>query len=440
MRGAVRQVPEPPIMKPSIPILTVVAAVLAVMVFAQQFAAGAAFLAFAVIAVGVLALAPGRNEPVAAAPEPERRDLVTPAEALAHVVETLPDPAVVVNQDRMTLLFNDPAAKLLDALRKGHNISGAVRAPVVLDALAAVLAGGQSARVDYEQRVPIERRFEVYIAPLPDFSGSALARNARPAALLMLRDLTQQEKVERMRADFVAYASHELRTPLSAVLGFIETLQGAAKDDPEAREQFLELMRVQANRMTRLIGDLLSLSRIELNAHVRPDQRLDLEQAVRHVLEYLTPLAAETGIEIEKRFEVAGAEVLGDWDELVQVVQNLVENAMKYGQSGKRVVVSIEPGADLPGGEASLDLRVRDFGPGIAPEHLPRLTERFYRVDVTQSRAKGGTGLGLAIVKHIVNRHRGRLLIESEPGEGSVFTVRLPQAAVEVPRAEEAAE
>ena len=427
-------------MKPLISILIVVAVVLAALVFAQQIGGGVAVLAFALISVGAVAFGTGRDAPEPATYQPVRNDLVTPAEALAHVVDTLPDPAVVVNEDRVTLVFNDPAAKLLDALRRGQNISGAIRAPVVLDALAAVLADGQGAKVDYEQRVPIERRFEVYIAPLPDFSAADLARTARPAALLLLRDLTQQERVERMRADFVAYASHELRTPLSAVLGFIETLQGAAKEDPAAREQFLELMRVQANRMTRLIGDLLSLSRIELNAHVRPDQRLDLEQAVRHVLEYLTPLAADSGMEIEKQFQEAGVQVLGDWDEIVQVVQNLVENAMKYGQSGKRVVVSVEPGGDLPGGEASLDLKVRDFGPGIAPDHLPRLTERFYRVDVAQSRAKGGTGLGLAIVKHIVNRHRGRLLIESEPGEGSVFTVRLPRAAAEVPHAEEAAE
>ena len=345
---------------------------------------------------------------------------------LKQVVSTLPDPAIALDADGHVVLCNDLAVAMLDALREGQHISSVIRAPTVLDALEGVAKSGETTRVDYEQRVPLERRFEVYIAPLPVPPEAADAKH-EPSLLMMLRDLTQQERVERMRADFVAYASHELRTPLAAVLGFIETLQGAARNDAEAREQFLELMRTQATRMTRLIDDLLSLSRIELNAHVRPDSMVDLEPAVGHVLEYLAPLARDGGIDIETDFRIPGVQVMGDRDELVQVFQNLVENAMKYGQSGKRVEVTVEPGPTSPEGDEFIDLKVRDFGPGISPEHLPRLTERFYRVDVGESRAKGGTGLGLAIVKHIVNRHRGRLIIESAPGEGSTFTIRLPR-------------
>ena len=376
------------------------------------------------------------------AAEPEVIEVPVPAAdstgRMKQVVSTLPDPAITLDAEGHVVLCNDLAVAMLDALREGEHISSVIRAPTVLDALDSVVKSGETTRVDYEQRVPLERRFEVYVAPLPIPPEAADAKH-EPALLMMLRDLTQQERVERMRADFVAYASHELRTPLAAVLGFIETLQGAAKNDTGAREQFLELMRNQANRMTRLIDDLLSLSRIELNAHVRPDSMVDLEPAVNHVLEYLAPLAKDGGIEIETDFRISGARVIGDRDELVQVFQNLVENAMKYGQSGKRVVVLIEAGPASADDEETLDLKVRDFGPGIAPEHLPRLTERFYRVDVGQSRAKGGTGLGLAIVKHIVNRHRGRLIIESQPGEGSTFTVRLPRVVSEAADVQSAA-
>jgi two-component system phosphate regulon sensor histidine kinase PhoR len=191
-------------------------------------------------------------------------------------------------------------------------------------------------------------------------------------------------------------------------------------------------MQAQALRMKRLIEDLLSLSRIELNAHIRPDTTIDLEQAVRHVVEYLAPLARDAGIEVIGTYPQAPIMVQGDWDELVQVFQNLIENAVKYGGEGGSIDVEVVRGADA-GGAPVAEVSVRDHGPGIAPEHIPRLTERFYRIDVGSSRAKGGTGLGLAIVKHIVNRHRGRLVVKSELGAGSTFTVRLParpQAAV----------
>jgi two-component system phosphate regulon sensor histidine kinase PhoR len=226
-----------------------------------------------------------------------------------------------------------------------------------------------------------------------------------------------------MRADFVANASHELRTPLAALSGFIETLQGQARNDPDAQARFLSIMQGQANRMARLIDDLLSLSRIELNAHLRPDKPVELRGIVRQVADGLQMLARDREVAINIIAAVERLEVLGDRDELIRVFENLIENAIKYGASGKRVDVTLA----ATEGSKEAHVAVRDFGPGIAPEHLPRLTERFYRVDIVDSRTQGGTGLGLALVKHILNRHGGRLVIESALGQGATFTAVLPR-------------
>ena len=224
-----------------------------------------------------------------------------------------------------------------------------------------------------------------------------------------------------MRADFVANVSHELRTPLAALTGFIETLQGPARDDPAARERFLGIMQAQAWRMARLIDDLLSLSRIELRAHQRPDTPVDLVPIVRQVADGLQTLARDRDVAVEITAPAEPLMVPGDRDELTRLFENLIENGLKYGASGKRVEIAI-----APDGKGEARVSVRDHGPGIAAEHLPRLTERFYRADVGESRAQGGTGLGLALVKHILNRHHGRLSIDSKVGEGATFTVRLP--------------
>ncbi|HAP46713.1 MAG TPA: two-component sensor histidine kinase, partial [Afipia sp.] len=229
---------------------------------------------------------------------------------------------------------------------------------------------------------------------------------------------------EEMRADFVANASHELRTPLAALSGFIDTLQGPAREDAKARERFLGIMHAQATRMARLIDDLLSLSRVELSAHVRPEKLVDVVPLVRQVVDGLEPLASERQVAIDVELPHEPVVVAGDNEELLRLLENLIENGLKYGASGGRVVVSLTEPAPNDAGE--IRLAVRDFGPGIAPEHLPRLTERFYRVDVGDSRAQGGTGLGLSLVKHILNRHRGRLLIESVPGHGATFTACFP--------------
>ena len=228
-----------------------------------------------------------------------------------------------------------------------------------------------------------------------------------------------------MRADFIANASHELRTPLAALSGFIDTLRGPARDDAVARERFLAIMQAQAGRMARLIDDLLSLSRIELNAHLRPDKDVDLVAILRQVADGLQTLANDRAVEIKITAPPSPLVVLGERDELIRVFENLVENALKYAASGKRVEIELTR-IEAAGGKREAQITVQDYGPGIAPEHLPRLTERFYRVDVAESRAQGGTGLGLALVKHILNRHGGRLTIESTPGQGATFTAHLP--------------
>jgi two-component system, OmpR family, phosphate regulon sensor histidine kinase PhoR len=297
----------------------------------------------------------------------------------------------------------------------------------VLGGIDQVLSSGVLQRIEYSERVPTERTFEVHIGPL---RSDPLGIGLQSGVVLVFRDLTSARRLESMRADFVANASHELRTPLASLLGFIETLQGPARNDPGARERFLDIMREQAQRMKRLIDDLLSLSRIEMRAHVAPSETVDLTSIAAQMVETLAPLARDRGVAIRARLPEHPLPVLGDRDELLRVMENLIENAVKYGESGGKVDVEL---MRIPGrGDAGLPravLSVRDYGPGIAPEHLPRLTERFYRVDVAESREKGGTGLGLAIVKHIVNRHRGHLDIASEPGQGARFAATFPEAA-----------
>ena len=331
---------------------------------------------------------------------------------ICALIEAMPEPVLAMARDGRVMAANRHAKGVLQALKIGGNIALALRDPDILDAIDRVFTTGQTEQVAWRDRVPVERIFDVTVAPVD-------RPNEDRALVLTLHDLTESLRVERMRADFVANASHELRTPLASLLGFVETLQGPARDDARARERFLAIMGDQARRMARLIDDLLSLSRIEQNLHLRPDKAVDLTLVVRHVAETLGPLAAESGVTLAIE-AAAPVLVAGDRDELVRVAENLLENAIKYGAAPGRVEITVAHH------RRTGVLTVRDFGGGIAPEHLPRLTERFYRIDAGQSRAKGGTGLGLAIVKHIVARHRGRLLIESEEGHGTLITVTVP--------------
>jgi two-component system, OmpR family, phosphate regulon sensor histidine kinase PhoR len=401
-------------------VIITAALVFAVLAVTEDLTVAYAFASFSVVAaVALLALRPEGEESRTARPAAVAEHGNDPLRA---VIAGLPDPVIALDRDGRVVALNERARTLAPALRQGEPVSLALRMPELIEAIGRASARGEEQRVEYSERGPLDRWFETIVMPVkrdPALSQPDLV-------LLTFHDLTPLRRVEEMRADFVANASHELRTPLAALSGFIETLQGSARDDAKARQRFLAIMQEQAKRMARLIDDLLSLSRIELNAHRRPDTPVDMVPIVRQVVDSLQTLARDRGVTVN--VEAADAlMVLGDHDELVRIFENLVENALKYGAPGQRVDITLGPGSSIDG-EPEAQVGVRDYGPGIAPEHLPRLTERFYRVDVTESRAQGGTGLGLALVKHILNRHRGRLTIESAPGAGATFTVHLPTA------------
>jgi two-component system, OmpR family, phosphate regulon sensor histidine kinase PhoR len=400
-------------------VLVSAAIVFAGLAFVGALAVVYAVTGFVIVAAAALfALRSGeeRNRPAPPVAVTERGF----GDPLKSFVDGLPDPVIALDRDGRVLALNERARALAPALRQGEPVSLALRMPELIEAVGRASARGEEQRIEYSERGPLDRRFETIVVPVKRDPNA----NRPDLVLMTFHDLTPLRRVEEMRADFVANASHELRTPLAALSGFIETLQGSAREDPKARERFLAIMREQAQRMARLIDDLLSLSRIELNAHRRPDTPVDLVPIVRQVVDGLETLARDRGVSVDV-VAANALSVLGDRDELVRLFENLVENALKYGAPGKRVDIKLAPGSSVDG-EPEAQISVRDYGPGIAPEHLPRLTERFYRVDVTESRAQGGTGLGLALVKHILNRHRGRLTIESAPGAGAAFIVHLP--------------
>jgi two-component system phosphate regulon sensor histidine kinase PhoR len=350
-----------------------------------------------------------------------------PGTGMKVTVDALPTPCFVADGRGITRYVNKQAQKTYEGVKPGDPLSFSLRTPSLLEAFDRVRAKGEAERISWTEKVPTESWYEAHIAPIymPGHAGVEQVPGLPDFILVVIRDLTENRRLERMRTDFVANASHELRTPLASLTGFIETLQGPARDDPDARERFLSIMLDQAGRMRRLIDDILSLSRIELKAHVRPASIVDFAEIVRHSSDALSPLAADMGVEIRLQLPHAPVRIKGERDELIQVTENLIENALKYGHSGQFVDVSLTELADAPEAPA-WQLAIRDFGEGIPPEHLPRLTERFYRVEVDSSRAAKGTGLGLAIVKHILARHRGRLEVESEPGNGATFKVSLP--------------
>jgi two-component system phosphate regulon sensor histidine kinase PhoR len=379
-----------------------------------------ALVGFGVISAAALIEASGQsNDDFAARSREDTRvhpgDLVIDA-----IISGLPDPVIVLERDGIVRAFNTKALDIAPALTPGQPLSFALRNPGVLEALRRAATAGAGLRVEFFQRVPADRWSEAVISPIT----TEAAAGGRGLLVMVFHDMTPLRQVEEMRADFVANASHELRSPLASLSGFIDTLQGPARADPEARERFLGIMKDQADRMARLIDDLLSLSRIELKAHIHPERAIDLVSIVRQVADALQLLARDRGVSIEVDMPDGELMVLGDRDELIRVFENLIENALKYGASGKRIDLALAREGTAEGEEAVVS--VKDYGPGIAPEHLPRLTERFYRVDVAESRAQGGTGLGLALVKHILQRHRGRLSIESALGSGATFAVRLP--------------
>jgi len=334
------------------------------------------------------------------------------------VVDAIPTAALALDAAGTVVHHNRLITELFPKIRNGQPMSQVSRNPDLLAAVDRALASEDRIDVELIERVPVERRVSATV--------SRLGRSVLPSSphlLVTFRDLTEQDKLAQMRADFIANASHEMRTPLASLRAFVETLQGPARDDAVARERFLRLMASQAERMTRLIDDLLSLSRVEMRVHLPPRGIVDLNETAAYVCQSLEPVAEGSRTTLSVARDNAPARIRGDREEIVQVLQNLIQNAIKYGRDGGHVEVRV--GRDAPRGstEAKVWVKVSDDGPGIAPVHLPRLTERFYRVNVASSREKGGTGLGLAIVKHILNRHRGELRIASKLGVGSTFTV-----------------
>jgi two-component system phosphate regulon sensor histidine kinase PhoR len=386
------------------------------------------------------------SSPIPPRPSPE---LVAP---FREMLDRLVDPVLLVEAGgkddvnaRRYLFANAAARDLLRIHRPAGPLTTAIRAPEVLSIVDDALFGAKARDVMYESGGTQDRVWRARAAPLLD------ERRLGRLAVLILRDETEFRRSERTRADFLANASHELRTPLASLSGFIETLRGHARDDEQARDRFLAIMHRQAERMRRLIDDLMSLSRIELGEHIPPAGEVDLGLAVIDVLDALGPLANDRGVTFETRLASVGQAVIpGDRDQILQVVQNLVENALKYSPDAGVVSIEVDANLDLAratapattfSGHLSLltpdhtagvryaVLRVRDAGPGIRRAFLPRLTERFYRVEGQKTGEMAGTGLGLAIVKHITNRHRGGLIVESDEGAGTAFAVYVPMLA-----------
>jgi two-component system, OmpR family, phosphate regulon sensor histidine kinase PhoR len=339
--------------------------------------------------------------------------------AVEAVFAAVPDPQILLDAQRRVIRANPAAMEFIGVAPEASDLAASLRNPAVLAAADAVLAGGPARSVDFTLSLPVERVMQARIARL---EGAALEGIA---AIVTLHDITALKLAEQMRADFVANAGHELKTPLASLVGFIETLLGAARDDTVARERFLGIMRGEAGRMTRLVDDLLSLSRIELNEHVAPTSRVEVGPLIEQVADALELRAADRGMSLSLALPENLPDVYGDEDELAQVFQNLIDNAIKYGKPQTEITVAACAAERAGAANSYVCIAVTDRGDGIPGEHLPRLTERFYRVDTARSRELGGTGLGLAIVKHILNRHRGRLEISSNLGVGSTFTVWL---------------
>ncbi|SDW41399.1 histidine kinase [Ruegeria halocynthiae] len=338
---------------------------------------------------------------------------------LTDLISAIPMPALLVGQTERIVAANTEAQSLLGQAIEGRHFATILRQPQVIDTVEQSLRSKEPGRARHLSNDGAQdTSFEVQSRPV----------NGTDAVLVVFQDVTHLEQAGQMRRDFVANVSHELRTPLTALMGFIETLQGPARDDTAARDRFLQIMADEANRMNRLVGDLLSLNRVESEERVRPKEPLELTRLIQSTLNTLRPLADDAGVNLSLDAPSEPITMIGDSDQLRQVFTNLVENAIKYGGSGGQVDVFVNlSDRDTAMRGPAVRIKIIDQGPGIDAKHLARLTERFYRADSHRSRELGGTGLGLAIVKHIVNRHRGRLRVESELGQGAIFTVILPR-------------
>ncbi len=346
------------------------------------------------------------------------------------IIRALDAPAFALDEGGVVRSYNDGARALFPGLAAGRPLHHVSRSPELTEAVQHARRDRQAQTCEISRQTALSQRLVASVTPL----GGEAVEDAPTILLVQFQDLSELDRLAKLRTDFIANASHELRTPLASIKGFIETLQGPAKADTAATSKFLTIMETQAARMARILDDLLSLGRIEMREHVPPSEVVEVGAILRATVESLDPIARDAKISLHCDAGLGQAWVRGDRDELVQVLQNLIQNAIKYGREGGKVDVGLTHRSEPRAQGTKAIIAVTDDGPGIAEEHLPRLTERFYRVDTATSRDRGGTGLGLAIVKHIVNRHRGELKIASTLGKGSTFSVVLdavPQPTVD---------
>lgn len=339
--------------------------------------------------------------------------------AVERFADILTEPCLIINERAVLTYRNAAAVRQFPRARLGDPLAFTLRDPDLVAAIDAAVETGSAQSTELHISVPNDTWYRASVVPYRPSEGE------RFFVVITLYDFTEQKRTDRMRTDFIANASHELRTPLTSLMGFIDTLQGPAAKDEAVRGRFLGIMRSQSERMSGLIDDLLSLSRIELRQHVKPTTEVNLNLLLREVSESLEPQLEAENLELELKLPEQTVSVIGDRQELFEVVENLAENAIKYGGSGGKVEIALVAGGSRSGTHHAIT--VTDFGAGIAEEHVPRLTERFYRVDAESSRKKKGTGLGLAIVKHIVARHHGHLSIRSKLGEGTRVEILLPR-------------
>lgn len=384
-----------------------------------------------VLVLLAISLPPRPQDIVAPVPDQNRRDQLADT-SLAHIVDAMADPCFLLDYRGVLDHKNASADETFQHLKIGDLLTLTFRHPQFVQTLDEVISTGKPAQLTFMDRFPSERWYKARISPViggipdptPDINASDGASiPARSKILVMMTELTEQKRAEQMRADFVANASHELRTPLTAVIGYLDTLMGPARNDRQAHKKFMPIMRAQAERMSNLVDDLLSLSRIELKEHVQPRDRVNLLTTLEEVCELLRPIAEGHGNEFVINNLLEDSIVTGERIELVQVFENLLDNAVKYGEPDTQIVIDIAAAKSI---NQKVAVRITNQGTPISAEHLPRLTERFYRADVESSRAKKGTGLGMAIAKHIITRHRGNLSITSDSKSGTTVSVELP--------------
>jgi two-component system, OmpR family, phosphate regulon sensor histidine kinase PhoR len=358
--------------------------------------------------------------------EEKRQEMETVITEREILVDTLPDILIMTNNDKIIVRTNRAARNIFGQNLAHRHLRDIIPNEKLINAITAVIEDLQGQQVEFHVEEPVPQDFQAIIErfPIPSEGGISI--------VITLTDVTQQKHVQRMRADFVANASHEIRTPLASIIGFIETLRGPAKDDPTAREEFLKVMADQAERMSKLVADLLSLSKIEMNAHTNPVAKVDLLRIIRSEKQHFEWACKQKNVTLRLKLNDNLPPTRGEDEELAQVIRNLLGNAIKYTNPDTEVVLTARVTSELPDDHSLRNLTraicfsVKDQGEGIPREHIPRLTERFYRVDTARTRKVGGTGLGLSIVKHVLNRHHGVLTIDSDIGEGSTFSVYLP--------------